>query len=86
MTESEPPPERMWGGRFRRGLLPELEAFNASLEIDTDLYLYDIAGSVAHARGLAAAGIIEAGILAETERGLAQVREELSQGTFEFQP
>lgn len=87
MKESVPrPPERMWGGRFEKGLLPELEAFNASLEVDSELYLYDIAGSVAHARALCAAGIIDAATLAATERGLAQVRQELSDGTFVFQP
>ncbi|MBO0744415.1 MAG: argininosuccinate lyase, partial [Candidatus Dormibacteraeota bacterium] len=86
MTASGPrPPERMWGARFEKGLLPELEAFNASLEVDSELYLYDIAGSVAHARALSAAGIIDAATLTATERGLARVRQELSDGTFVFE-
>ena len=87
MTESGArPPERMWGGRFEKGLLPELEAFNASLEVDVELYPYDIAGSVAHARALEAAGLIDAATLVHLERALAEVRQELSEGTFVFQP
>src|SRR5206468_6485249 len=43
---------KLWGGRFRRGLLPELERFSSSIAIDYELYPYDIAGSVAHARRL----------------------------------
>ena len=36
MTDSGArPSERMWGGRFEKGLLPELEAFNASLEVES---------------------------------------------------
>ncbi|MFZ0217150.1 MAG: argininosuccinate lyase, partial [Candidatus Dormiibacterota bacterium] len=76
--------ERMWGGRFTKGLLPELDAFNASIEVDSELYLYDIVGSIAHARGLAAAGIIDEATLAAIERGLDVVRNELASGAFEF--
>ena len=74
----------MWGGRFSRRMLPELERFSASLEVDFELYPFDIAGSVAHARGLAAAGIITPAQLKAIERGLRRVKRELDEGTFEF--
>ena len=74
----------MWGGRFTGKLLPELERFSSSLEVDYELYPFDIAGSVAHARGLAAAGILKAAQLAAIERGLRRVRKELDGGTFAF--
>ena len=74
----------MWGGRFERRLLPELERFSSSLETDYELYPVDIAGSVAHARGLAAAGLLSKTRLAAIERGLRQVVRELDEGTFEF--
>ncbi|HYL07278.1 MAG TPA: argininosuccinate lyase, partial [Candidatus Udaeobacter sp.] len=51
---------------------------------DFELYPYDIAGSIAHARGLAAARIITARQLAAIERGLRRVRRELDGGEFEF--
>jgi argininosuccinate lyase len=64
--------------------LPELERFSSSLEMDFELYPYDIAGSVAHARGLAAAGLLTRARLAAIERGLRRVRRELDEGTFAF--
>ena len=42
----------VWGARFRKPLHPELERFSSSLETDFELYPFDIAGSIAHARGL----------------------------------
>lgn len=76
----------MWGGRFKRGLHPELESFSSSLAFDYELYPYDIEGSVAHARGLAAARIISKGQLAAIERGLRRIKRELDSGEFQFQP
>jgi argininosuccinate lyase len=67
-------------------MLPELERFSSSLELDFELYPYDIAGSVAHARGLAAAGLISAARLTAIERGLRRIRKELDSGTFRFRP
>ena len=74
----------MWGGRFERSLLPELERFSSSLETDYELYPVDIAGSVAHARGLAAAGLLSKTKLASIERGLRRVQRELDEARFEF--
>ena len=45
---------------------------------------FDVAGSVAHARGLQAAGLLSADQLAGVERGLRQVGEELASGRFAF--
>lgn len=74
----------MWGGRFERRLLPELEQFSSSLEIDFELYPYDIAGSLAHARGLRESQLLSARQLSAIERGLRQVRRELDRGEFDF--
>ncbi|HKV88624.1 MAG TPA: argininosuccinate lyase [Candidatus Dormibacteraeota bacterium] len=74
----------MWGGRFEGRLHPELERFSSSLVVDFELYPYDIDGSVAHARGLKAAGIISAGRLRDIERGLKRVKRELDGGEFKF--
>ena len=65
-------------------MLPELERFTSSLGVDFELYPFDIAGSVAHARGLGAAGIIKPSQLRAIERGLRQVKRELADGSFEF--
>jgi argininosuccinate lyase len=76
----------LWGGRFSGKLLPELERFSSSLETDFELYPYDIAGSLAHARGLAAAGLISKAQLSAVARGLQKVKAELDGGAFKFEP
>ncbi|MBW8872269.1 MAG: argininosuccinate lyase, partial [Leifsonia sp.] len=48
----------LWGGRFAGGPSPELAALSKSTHFDWDLASYDIAGSRAHARALAAAGYL----------------------------
>jgi argininosuccinate lyase len=65
-------------------LLPELERFSSSLETDFELFPYDIAGSIAHARGLAAAGLLSAARLTAIERGLRRVLREIESGAFVF--
>ncbi|MEO8262145.1 MAG: argininosuccinate lyase [Pseudolysinimonas sp.] len=48
----------LWGGRFEDGPSPELVALSRSTHFDWELALYDIAGSHAHAKALAAAGYL----------------------------
>ena len=67
-------------------MLPELERFSSSLAVDYELYPYDIAGSIAHARGLAASGVISKSQLTAIERGLRRIRRELDGGGFKFRP
>ena len=74
----------MWGGRFQRGLLPELERFASSLDLDRELYHFEIQGSVVYARALQKAGIISAAALTAIEQGLQQIRQELQDLTFDF--
>jgi len=66
-------------------MLPQLERFSSSLELDYELYPYDIEGSVAHARGLAAAGLITKTQLGAIERGLRRIQRELDNGQFKFE-
>jgi argininosuccinate lyase len=48
----------LWGARFSGGPSPELAALSKSTQFDWQLYPYDIAGSKAHAKALAAAGYL----------------------------
>ena len=48
----------LWGGRFEAGVAEVTQEFGASLPVDKHLYKQDIAGSKAHAKMLAAQGII----------------------------
>ncbi|HEY8759904.1 MAG TPA: argininosuccinate lyase [Candidatus Dormibacteraeota bacterium] len=74
----------MWGGRFRGALLPELERFSSSLEVDLELAPYDIAGSIAHARGLLEAGLLTRTRFNRLQRALVQVGREIESGQFVF--
>ena len=74
----------LWGGHFASGPAPLMEQINASIDFDKRLYAHDIAGSAAHARMLAATGII-----GEMERdaileGLERIRERIEEGAFPF--
>ncbi len=48
----------LWGGRFASGPSPELSRLSKSTQFDWQLAAYDIAGSRAHAKALAAAGYL----------------------------
>src|SRR5258708_36960935 len=71
-----------WSGRFREPVDERVKRFGASVGFDQRLAKQDIAGSLAHARMLAAAGIITKRDLTAIERGLAQVRREIENGRF----
>ena len=43
---------RLWGGRFSEANDQRVEDFTRSIEVDAELALDDIAGSIAHVRGL----------------------------------
>ena len=78
---SKPKP---WSGRFKEPVDERVKRFTASVDFDRRLAKQDIAGSVAHARMLAAAGIISKRDLTAIERGLAQIRREIEKGTFQW--
>jgi argininosuccinate lyase len=71
-----------WSGRFRQAVDARVQRFTASVAFDRRLAPYDIAGSLAHARMLAARGIIARRDLAAIERGLGQIRREIAAGRF----
>ncbi len=72
--------------RFSEPQDPVFRALNTSVGFDYRLAPFDLDQSLAHARMLARAEIISAEDLAELERGLAAVREEVEQGHFEIHP
>jgi argininosuccinate lyase len=72
------------GGRFKRGRLPEVEAFSASLPFDRRLYRHDIRGSIAHARMLAQVKLLNRRELAAIVRGLGEIEGEITGGRFRF--
>ena len=61
---------KMWSGRFRSAANPQFEAWQRSLEFDWRLLPQEIAASKAHARMIAAAGILTHAELETMLRGL----------------
>ncbi len=61
---------KMWSGRFREPLNPQFEAWQRSLPFDWRLLPQEIAASKAHARTIAAAGILTPAELETMLRGL----------------
>ncbi len=70
--------------RFHEPQHPDFARMNTSLGFDRRLWPQDIAGSRAHARMLAARGILSEGDLDALLEGLEQVRRELEEARFEF--
>jgi argininosuccinate lyase len=77
-----PSKQSRWSGRFREPVDEQVKRFTASVGFDRRLAKYDIEGSLAHARMLAACGILSRRDLAAIERGLARVRREIDAGSF----
>src|SRR3954452_7756223 len=73
-------------GRFASPQDPLFQRMNSSVSFDYRLAPYDLEQSGAHARMLASREIIGADDLSEIERGLAQIRAELDDDTFEIRP
>ena len=73
---------KTWSGRFAEPVDRFVQRFTASVGFDRRLALHDIAGSLAHARMLAACGVIGRADLKAIESGLARVRAEIRVGKF----
>ncbi|WP_169581388.1 argininosuccinate lyase [Microbacterium thalassium] len=76
----------LWGARFATGPSPELAELSRSTHFDWDLALYDLAGSHAHAKALAAAGYLTADEETAMHEGLDVLARALSDGTLRPSP
>ncbi len=77
---------QLWGGRFGEGPDARMAEFTRSIEIDAVLALDDIAGSIAHVRGLGRAGLLTEDEVAVLERGLVGLREDVEAGAIAWDP
>lgn len=74
----------MWSGRFSTASDTLLKEFNASLNVDKELFKQDIKGSIAHATMLERCGILSQNELDAILKGLKQVENEIRNGSFIF--
>jgi argininosuccinate lyase len=75
---------KAWSGRFSEPVSDLVKRYTASVSFDKRLAEVDILGSLAHARMLHKVGVLGAGDLAAIERGMAQIRDDVRAGRFEW--
>jgi argininosuccinate lyase len=73
-----------WSARFSAPVDERVKRFTASVGFDRRLAKYDIQASRAHARMLAAQGIVTRRDLAAIQRGLARIEREIDSGRFRW--
>jgi len=83
-SSSPPSQSAGWSGRFDEPVAEIVKRYTASITFDYRLAEFDIAGSLAHARMLAACGVIAAADLSDIERGMAIITAEIHAGKFEW--
>ncbi len=74
------------GGRLPASIDQAMQALNTSVHVDSALWREDIAGSKAHAQGLARVGVIEQSDADAIVRGLDQIAGEIERGEFRWDP
>ncbi len=73
---------RLWGGRFEGGPAEAMFALSKSTQFDWRLARHDLAGSRAHARALARAGLLTDEELAAMLAGLDTLEQDVASGAF----
>jgi argininosuccinate lyase len=76
----------LWGGRFSEHPSDLMRRFSDSISFDARLWEVDIVASVAYAKALARAGVIDEDDRYALLEGLARVQSEWADGQFEIQP
>jgi argininosuccinate lyase len=77
---------RLWGGRFGTDSDEAVAAFGRSIEIDAELALDDLDGSIAHVRGLGRAAILEPAEVETLVAGLQGLRRDVANGELRWDP
>ena len=84
MEDKDDTSPKTWSGRFSEPVSDLVKRYTASVSFDKRLAEVDILGSLAHARMLHKVGVLGAGDLAAIERGMAQIRDDVRAGCFEW--
>ena len=85
MSEQSSMKSDVWSGRFSEPVDELVQRYTASVTFDKRLAEFDIQGSLAHAEMLCAQKILSEQDYADIQRGLAQIREEVRSGRFDWQ-
>jgi argininosuccinate lyase len=85
MQQQEPSSDqdgKTWSGRFDEPVAELVKRYTASVGFDKRLAEFDIQGSLAHARMLHGVGVLSRSDLADIERGMAAILDEIRQDKF----
>ena len=77
--------KKAWSGRFSEPVDAFVLRYTASVDFDKRMAFADIQGSLAHAAMLQKIGVISEKDLEDIRRGMAQIKEEIEKGVFEWQ-
>jgi argininosuccinate lyase len=76
--------DKLWQGRFSEKTAHIVETFTSSIQVDRRLYVYDIAGSIAHCKMLAKVSIITDEEAKALIQGLEKIRQEIDENRLDF--
>ena len=76
--------KKLWGGRFQNATNADAENFTSSIDVDKDLYNFDILGSIAHVEMLSQQKIISKSEKSKVIKGLKKIKNEIELGKFNF--
>ena len=76
--------KKPWDGRFSQSTDAMVERFTSSIEVDKELYSYDIEGSIAHLTMLAHVGIITEDEAVSLGQGLGRVKDKIAKNELTF--
>jgi argininosuccinate lyase len=77
---------KAWGGRFSDQPDARAADFGRSIEVDQELALDDLAGSIAHVRGLGRAGLLTTDEVGTLVTGLQALESDVRSGRLEWDP
>jgi argininosuccinate lyase len=77
---------RLWGGRFGEDNDERVADFTRSIDVDAELAIDDLRGSVAHVRGLGRAGLLTDDEVAQLVDGLEDLARDVEAGTIDWDP
>jgi argininosuccinate lyase len=77
---------RLWGGRFGEDNDARMADFTRSIEVDAELAIDDLRGSIAHVRGLGRAGLLTDDEVAQLIAGLEGLAGDVEAGTIDWDP
>jgi len=75
--------DKTWQGRIKKKTDSEVEDFTYSIDIDSSLYLHDLAGTAAHVVGLKKIGILDEEELGKVLAGLVEIKQKINNGSID---